>query len=291
MKMSGQYGEGRALTSADMEKAEAGDVKAMLRVATHYTSSPQDTEKGLKWLERAADTGDAMGQFLLASAYKVLGEHEMALALCLKAVEQNLPDAQLLFAEFFKDGTAGQAIDKEKEIRWTENAADNGSWMAKCQMAFNHMAGNGVPKDKEKAIQLCEEALRIVNNFDDHQEYLFRNAKTQVELALKQVKEADIGSRKGEQAKVILGNITSEHIFMVIGSIAGLIYGSGTGNGLLGYMIGFWFGAGLKSLIVLIFGTAFADDKVDYFLEKVIAENILIKILFGPIWFVSSLLG
>lgn len=81
-----------------------------------------------------------------------------------KAGNNQVPTAIHYFAECLRRGTGGAASNPAKAAKWYEKSAGLGYHISLCSLAELYMSGNGVLKNPEKALELCQQAAekRIV---------------------------------------------------------------------------------------------------------------------------------
>lgn len=132
------------------ERADKGDTEAMVVLFT--------ANQGLEWLEKAAESGDAFAQQLLASAYKsgegwflIPGSREKAIEKWFKAsAEGGYPPGMYLYANYLYEHNGS----KEEIGRWLKKTAESGHINALGSYALNiaHLPDTyGFPLDLIKA--------------------------------------------------------------------------------------------------------------------------------------------
>jgi serine/threonine protein kinase len=128
--------EGRLEEAASLfsQAAQLGDSAAMVELGECYSSGdgvPQDANKALFWLRRAAEAGNSSGMVLLGGMY-VLG------------IDGNDPD-------------------EEEAARWFQKAADRDNPAALYDLATMYESGRGIVKSLDKAKDLYERSARLGN--------------------------------------------------------------------------------------------------------------------------------
>ena len=109
--------------------AEAGDLEAILEIASRYTEGLCGTEKDWKeaayWLRKGAEMGDDYCQHWLGNLYAA-GE--------------------------------GVPLDKAEAAKWWRMAADQDEQWSQCYLGELYLKGDGVPQDKAEAVRLFRAA-------------------------------------------------------------------------------------------------------------------------------------
>jgi len=118
-----EFNKGDFVTSLALwrKSAEAGYAPAQVWLGDILDKSEED-EEAVKWYRKAADQGDASGQYGLGSMYAkgegVKLDSAQAYGYILKAAEQNYVPAIALLAEAFQNGWLGQTADAAKAAEW-----------------------------------------------------------------------------------------------------------------------------------------------------------------------------
>ncbi len=120
---------------------------------------PIDYDKALDWhIINTRNKDDARAQYNTGLVYDILyNDYANALKWYLKAVKQNLPEAQNNIGFMYLEGR-GVAKDCQKAAEWFQKAAEQGYALAQYNLAVMYLNGSGVAKDYEKAYQLHEKA-------------------------------------------------------------------------------------------------------------------------------------
>ena len=117
-------------------------------------------------LRRAAEQGDAVGQYNLGNRYFIgLGvEQDKAEAVkwYRKAAEQGHATAQINLGGCYYDGE-GVEQDKEEAVKWYRKAAEQGDVIAQIKLGYCYQNGEGVEQDKEEAVKWCRKAAEQGN--------------------------------------------------------------------------------------------------------------------------------
>lgn len=74
-----------------------------------------------------------------------------------ESAQGDIPFGAHLYAECLEDGVNGPA-DYSQAAIWYEKAAELGHHLSLCSLAELYMVGNGVPKNPQKAIGLCQKS-------------------------------------------------------------------------------------------------------------------------------------
>ncbi len=116
----------------------------------------QDYAKAVKWYRKAAEQGDAEGQFNLGIMYYngqgVSQDYAEAVKWYRKAAEQNYEYAQCNLGFMYLEGN-GVEKDYSQAVEWFRKAAEQGDARAQCAFGGMLYNGNGVAQDKSKAIE------------------------------------------------------------------------------------------------------------------------------------------
>ena len=122
----------------------------------------KDMGAALGWYRKAAEQGHARAQNRLGNAYEAgaIGPANPTLAVdwYRKAAEQGLASAQNNLGRMYLSGR-GVFKDNELALKWLRRAADQGDPNAKFHLAGMHDRGDGLPRDREQAARLYREAL------------------------------------------------------------------------------------------------------------------------------------
>jgi TPR repeat protein len=131
-----------------LEKANAGDVKAMRLMGSFYSdfSTPvgltEDKEKAFEWYLKAAEAGDSESMFEIANGYgggdrgvqanveKSKQWYRRALELSRKEADEGSTEAMVNLGKAYVLGR-GVPVDREKAAMWFRRAGDSGSMYLK----------------------------------------------------------------------------------------------------------------------------------------------------------------
>ena len=108
--------------------AESGDPKAQLELGRYYyeTRDPEKLPTAAYWLQKAADQGNADGEWRLAGLYQagegVVKDDHAAREWFNKAVEHQQPDAESILGMNYRDGRDVER-DPQKAFDWFMRAA------------------------------------------------------------------------------------------------------------------------------------------------------------------------
>ncbi|PHS27279.1 MAG: hypothetical protein COA84_04620 [Robiginitomaculum sp.] len=111
-------------------------------------------------IQQAAQNGDPVAQFQLASAKLDAGNAREGAAMMLQAANRGLPVAQYRMGKLYEDGL-GVSKDEKEGRRWTERAANGGNQRAMHNLAMMFAEGNSVPQNYETAAKWFQEAARM----------------------------------------------------------------------------------------------------------------------------------
>lgn len=206
------------LVTSTRAAAEGGDATAQTRLGWWYqqgTAGPVDTEQAESWYRRAADGGNAKGQFLLAHLYFSLKRADDAIPWLRRAADGGDASAKAWLAWAYRTGTGVTADDAEAR-RWQAAAADTG--IAPLQSALGHQllrdVGEkpGTDADRATAVDWLEKAAAQQDAYG--QLYLARshelgNGAGQDAARAVALYRAALG-RTGGRAEVYLGAMLEE---------------------------------------------------------------------------------
>ena len=139
--------------------AKLGAIRAMTaygNILSQGIGVPKDPIEAHKWLEKAADSGDADAQFLVGRNYErgqggVDKDMATALQWYRKSAENDNSDAMNNLAVMYVLGE-GVASDVNEAARWYQNAAEKGNGNAMFNLAALYDDGHGVTKSAELAV-------------------------------------------------------------------------------------------------------------------------------------------
>ncbi len=117
--------------------------------------SDQSPAKAYEFWLRAAEAGDALAQFNVATylSFSIGGikrNDAEAFSWYRKSAEQGHADAQYVLAQAYQAGT-GTSIDYPEAMRWYKAAAAHGLATAQERIAYMYMMGQGVTQDYSEA--------------------------------------------------------------------------------------------------------------------------------------------
>lgn len=126
--------------------AENGHTNAQLVLAQWYSSHGADKD-AVRWLERAADQGNADAQYQLARRYEQgkggVVRRDIAERLYYQAAQRGQPQAQFWLAEHAQGKDA---------LYWYQKAAQGGEPDAQLWLAQAYLQGTGVPHDEQTGL-------------------------------------------------------------------------------------------------------------------------------------------
>ena len=153
-------------------------VECALRAADYYFEGKEGTEKnevkGLEWLRKGADTGNAIASYRYAAKLLQAPEPDerkpedkvnaarQAYDHLLKAATGGIPQAQNEMALFYLSGAMGTA-DPSAAAGWFLRASQAGNVVAAINLATLYERGHGVVQNFSQAGQLYEAAARRGN--------------------------------------------------------------------------------------------------------------------------------
>jgi uncharacterized protein len=150
------------------EKAEHGDAISQLALAMALRDGKgveKNDEEAMQWAHKAADKGNADAQDFVGFAFLrgAVVERNTALAFAYfkEAADESAQAAFNLGQCYF--GAQGTEQDCAKGIAWWEKAAAKGHGRAAAAAAMAYHAGEGIPRDEQKARRLAERAAELGN--------------------------------------------------------------------------------------------------------------------------------
>ncbi len=149
-------------TQDSINIAAAPQPKPTIPVASAPLAQPGTAKSttGRQSIQQAAQSGDPIAQFQLASAKLDAGDTQAGVVLMKQAAERGLPIAQYRLGKLYEEGT-GVTKDEREGRRWTTRAANGGNRRAMHNLAMMFAEGNGVPQNYETAAKWFQEAARM----------------------------------------------------------------------------------------------------------------------------------
>jgi TPR repeat protein len=123
--------------------AETGDIHAQVMVGWLYEmgrGSNQDIDKARFWYSKAANMDSLEGQFYLGSLYRLERKYSEAMIWLEKAAAYMYGPALYRLGKMYELGE-GVSIDKEKAIKYLEDAARQGHLFAKRELSIKMLRG------------------------------------------------------------------------------------------------------------------------------------------------------
>ena len=182
------------------QQTEAGNATMKYQLAQGYFMGcgiPHDTNKGMKWLRKAAEQGLPAAQRDLGNAYatgKFLSKNETeAVKWLRKAAEGNNIDAQNTLANCYTDGQLGFSKDPVEAFKWYEKAANLGDHHSAYYTACRYENGIGVTQDYVEAykwfIISCRDDLRGYFDGKDSDKWIQEEESLKQKMTIKQINE------------------------------------------------------------------------------------------------------
>lgn len=145
--------------------AEAGNADAQARLAIAYFNGngvAKDEREALKWVQKSADGGSALGQLNLGNMYLNGGcglkqDPSEAFKWFTKSAEQRHRGGQCMMGESYLFGQ-GVKKNEQEAAKWFALAANAGSPRAQGYYAYMLANGMGVEKNIEEALSWCKKA-------------------------------------------------------------------------------------------------------------------------------------
>ncbi|MGE0712088.1 MAG: protein kinase [Planctomycetota bacterium] len=161
--LSARHGESRAVPPATSlaQRAEAGEVPAMLALARALASGSEGTTKdeaaAARWLRKAAGAGEVAAMYelslALAEGRGVPREPVEAARWLRSAALGEHPQAMLRWARSLEAGAEGVHPDPAEAARWYRKAADAGEPAAMGALGALYATGRGLPRDDAEALR------------------------------------------------------------------------------------------------------------------------------------------
>ena len=142
------------------EKAITGDAAAQAALGYEY-SKLNDYTSAVYWHRKAAEQGNARGQYNLGVCYEfergVTKNITEAVKWYRKAAEQGHARAQYNLGLCYDNGS-GVTKDYAEAVKWYRKAAEQGLAQAQCNLGYCYENGQGVTKDINEAVKYYRKA-------------------------------------------------------------------------------------------------------------------------------------
>ncbi len=141
---------------------DAAIVLFMGGIASAQMPPPPNFIQSPHWLQRAAESGDAASQYLLARKLEAENDSNISRAVKLyaKAAVQGHRDAQFRLGELYYAGI-GVTKDLAQAAKWFERAMEKGSMAAAYNLGLMYERGLGVAKNFARASALYQRAANV----------------------------------------------------------------------------------------------------------------------------------
>lgn len=199
-------------------------------------ASPERRREAALWYRKAAEQGNADGQFTLAlwlwHGQEVERDKFEAVRWWRKAADQGRSDAQFWLAGAYRSGEGGLPIDLKEAAKWYRRSAEQGFEESQSSLGEMFSKGEGLPRDDREAVRWFRKAAR--QNCASGQHYLA------------EMYAAGRGVRKNEKEAARLYLLAAEADFSVSMDALGEAYEHGRGvpkNRVCAY---FWYGLAAK---------------------------------------------
>lgn len=134
--------------------AQQNVVEAQRELALLYLNAQNDSEAA-KWFEKGTENGDLSSTYyygkLLYEGKGVKKDSQQGMIYLLKAAETGFPMAQFMVAQAYFDGK-GVLKSMEQGTEWMIKAANNGVAKAQYELAMCYVEGKGILADYDMAI-------------------------------------------------------------------------------------------------------------------------------------------
>ena len=153
-----------ALSQLEMA-ASLGYAPAQLKLGTfhlkNFLVNHPDPEKGVELIRKAAESGIAAAQYLTARLYyegkEIKQDHRLSFEWCMKAADQNYPDALGLLGYFYRKGI-GCTRDPAAALTPLHQGTEFGNAECLFQLAEMHRLGDGIEEDQTAAEHYYQQA-------------------------------------------------------------------------------------------------------------------------------------
>lgn len=142
-----------------IQKAESGDIEAMVMVADCYNKgfhTMKDDTKAQTYYKIAADNGHSQAAFMAGLGYLngcgVKKDKKMATKYLEQAANNNLANAQYMLGILYKSGEIGLFFKEQKAIKYLEAASKQGHAKAQIALGDMNMSNDGPQYTVEKGI-------------------------------------------------------------------------------------------------------------------------------------------
>ncbi|MBQ4143649.1 MAG: sel1 repeat family protein [Thermoguttaceae bacterium] len=150
---------------AAVEEKHIDSMKMLIRIYSLGEYVEVDEQKILKYIQMAAEAGDADCQFALGEVLvgdKDPEKKKESLPWFERAAEQDHPAAQRILGVFCSTGKY-LPKDDEKAVFWFQKAADQGDTLAQMMLGMSLRDGIGTEKDEKKAFSYLLKAAKAGN--------------------------------------------------------------------------------------------------------------------------------
>lgn len=133
----------------------------------------QDYVQAVAWLQKAADMGNAAGQWRLGQIYRdgngVSQDDTQAVDWFRRAADRRFadPDHQWQLGEIYRDGK-GVTQDYVQAVFWFRKVADQGDPIGQCCLGNMCLLGKGVTQDVVEGTKWFKKAAEIFGNMEGH---------------------------------------------------------------------------------------------------------------------------
>lgn len=136
--------------------AEKGDVSALKKLAYCYRFYKDDNDTAVEWYLKAAEKGDPEAMHEIWQTYLFNNEEEKGLEWLQKAADTGFAEAECSLGNHYSDL---DEPDFKSAAEWYEKSANHGYSFAMCRLGEMYLAGEGVLKDAAKAYEWFEKAM------------------------------------------------------------------------------------------------------------------------------------
>jgi uncharacterized protein len=147
-----------------LSQAERGNPRAQLLVGEAYKNgegTPPDTVESLRWISRAANSGEPIAQFEMGLSYLSGTERDTqrAFAWYLRAATAGMPAAINAVGSMYFGGV-GVRRDEQEAVRWFQRGAQLGYSPAEANLGYVYSTGQGVAASPKLALKWLKKAAK-----------------------------------------------------------------------------------------------------------------------------------
>lgn len=139
------------------------------KIYMNKTQEYYNPEKGIKYLEQAAEQGNVFAQYRIGREYYLGTNIEKDIPKAVywleKAVEQESEYAAYILGEIYLDNSLEEYYDPEKGMQYIEQVAEQGNMFAQYRAGKEYYSGEKIEQDTDKAIHWLGKASEQGNEY------------------------------------------------------------------------------------------------------------------------------